>query len=195
MVLISEWLPNPKGTDAKNEWVELSNTGSSLVDLTGWRLTADGKKFFTLQGAIGPQGRIVLPRTQSKIALKNTDGKLALYDVTGRLADQVSFVGNAPENESANRAGSNSFFGKPTPGAPNVSAGSNAIAYNSAYPFGVPIGPKVATVSQFAGFLLGTALALAAAVMFILKSHEDLSRFFFDRNQDAGSSGRRKSLV
>lgn len=188
MVFINEWLPNPEGEDTPNEWVEILNTGNLPVDLSGWRLTADGKKFFTLNGAIGPGTHIVLPRSETKITLKNTDGRLALYDAGGHLADQASFLGSAPEGESANRAPSSdtAFFGKPTPGAANTTLGSNALAYDNQYPAGIPLNPLRAAGPQFTGYLLGTALALAAAIMFILKSHEDLSHIFFERDQSPG---------
>lgn len=182
MILINEWLPNPKGADTKAEWIELANAGGAPVDLSGWRLTADGKKFFTLEGTISPSGHVVLPRSKTKITLKNTDGRLALYDASGRLADQASFLGSAPEGESANRAQAGTFFGKPTPGRSNATTAANTLAHTNTYPFDVPIGATAAIAQQFTGFLLGTALALAAAVVFILKSHEDLSHVFFDRN-------------
>ena len=38
-IVINEFDPNPLGADAGNEWVELYNTGSSPVDLTGYNLT------------------------------------------------------------------------------------------------------------------------------------------------------------
>lgn len=194
MVFISEWLPNPRGEDAPGEWIEISNTGSLPVDLAGWRLTADGKKFFTLNGMISPGAHIVLPRTETKITLKNTDGKLALYNASGQLTDQTSFLGAAPEGESANRAigGSSIFFGKPTPGAANTTLGSNALAYDNQHPMNTPLNSSPAATPNLIGYLLGTALALAAAIMFILKSYEDLPRIFFQGNPDAsrGSGGK-----
>jgi hypothetical protein len=194
MVFISEWLPNPKGDDAPNEWIEISNSGNLPADIAGWCLTADGKKFFKLDGAIGAGAHVVLPRSETKITLKNTDGKLALYDASGRLVNQVAFVGTAPEGESANRApGSNAtFFNKPTPGAANAALDSNSLAYNNKYPLNVPLNPSISTAPQLVGYLLGVALALVAAIMFILKSHEDLSHIFFQRDSDVrcGSGGK-----
>jgi hypothetical protein len=194
MVFISEWLPNPKGEDAKGEWIEILNSTNSQVNLTGWRLTADGKKFFTLNGIIAPSARIVLPRSETKISLKNTDGRIALYDNSGRLVDQVSFLGTAPEGESANRVlgSSLTFFGRPTPGGANATLGSNALVYDNKYPLNTPLNPPASTMSNLVGYLLGTALALAAAIMFILKSHEDLSFIFFqgDANPRRGFGGK-----
>jgi Lamin Tail Domain len=39
-IQINELLPNPSGTDSGSEWVELYNSGSSAVDLSGWWLEA-----------------------------------------------------------------------------------------------------------------------------------------------------------
>lgn len=191
MILISEWLPNPAGLDTPNEWVEILNTGSSPLDLTGWRLTADGKKFFTLSGTIRPRTHVVLPRTETKITLRNMDGRLALYDLSGRLVDQSSFVGSAPEGESANRSQSGIFFGEPTPGRANVVVNVSALAQNDQHPFGTPLNPPGFLIPQLTGYFLGTALALTVAIVFILKSHEGLSHIFFQRDQDSGrGSGR-----
>lgn len=182
MALISEWLPNPKGADAPNEWIEIFNSGNFPLDLSGWRLTADGKKFFTLKGTIDSGARLVLPRTETKVTLKNADGRLALYDSSGRLADQVSFVGTAPEGQSVNRSPYGSFFGAPTPGVANAAMGSGIIVHGNEYPFGAPLNKESPAAPGFIGSLLGAALALSAAVVFILKSHEGLSHLFLQRD-------------
>ena len=134
MILINEWFPNPAGADAKGEWIELWNNSKSPVGLSGWRLTPDGKKTFTLKGTISPGAYLVVPRALSKLALKNTDGALALYDASGRLEDRASFRGTAPEGESANRTQTGSFFGKATPGAVNAVPRATALAHDNEYP-------------------------------------------------------------
>jgi hypothetical protein len=189
MILISEWLPNPAGADAAGEWVELWNSGPAAASLSGWRLTSDSQKFFVLDGSLAPGARLVVHRKESKIALRNSDGRLALYDASGHLADKASFTGSAPEGESANRAEAGMFFAAPTPGAANA-ATSVAMAHDNAYPPGVPLnGAAAASGLGFIGLLLGTAVALTAAVMFILKAHEDLSQLFFQGNADARRGG------
>src|SRR3989344_6836268 len=101
MVVISEWLPNPAGNDAKGEWVEVLNIGYSPVDLTGWRLTADGKKLFTLHGTLDPGAYLVVPRTESKLTLKNIDGRMALYDASGPLSGHATFFVASPGSGGA----------------------------------------------------------------------------------------------
>lgn len=187
MIVISEWLPNPAGSDAKGEWIEVHNNGNVVASLVGWRLTADGKKFFELRGSISPGGYLLIPRNTSKLSLKNTDGTLALYDSTGRLADHLTFQGAAPEGKSANRAASESAaFAEVTPGTANKSV--EVPIHRNAYPTGVPLGLHEPAAMIFTGAILGTALALAVAAVFIIKTHADLSHLFFAGNQDTRRS-------
>jgi len=37
-VIINEILPDPKGSDAEGEWIELYNYGSGRIDLSGWKI-------------------------------------------------------------------------------------------------------------------------------------------------------------
>jgi hypothetical protein len=182
MVLINEWLANPTGSDAAGEWVELWNSGNSSVSLESWHLATNTKKPYALHGTIGAGAYLVLPRSATKLSLKNVDGTLALYDPAGHLEDQAAFLGTAQEGQSANRTPTGFFFGKPTPGAPNAPLANTVIAHDNSYPFGVPldgIPAKAVAGSQFLGGLFGTAVVLAAAILFILKSHENLSHLFF----------------
>jgi hypothetical protein len=188
MVYISEWLPNPNGSDAQGEWIEIHNPGAGAINLTGWKITADGKKFFTLQGTIPARARVVIPRSESKVTLKNIDGGLALYNAAGQLVDQASFLGSAPEGESANRADGMVFFTTPTPGQQGALP-TVAEIEKTDYPIGVPLGPVSHTGAHLMGSMLGTAVALAAAIMFILKSHEELSHIFFGGDQEVGGAG------
>lgn len=47
-VKINEVLYNPAGEDAGNEWIELCNSGSTTVDLTGWTVQGAGTTWSTL---------------------------------------------------------------------------------------------------------------------------------------------------
>ncbi len=37
-IIISEIMYNPAGNDNDHEWIEVKNTGSTTVDITGWRI-------------------------------------------------------------------------------------------------------------------------------------------------------------
>jgi hypothetical protein len=186
MIFINEWLANPAGNDASGEWVELFNSGSSTVNLAGWKLVAGSSKFSLTGQKIGGGEYLVLPRSQTKLALRNTDGELSLYDAGGQPVDSAGFVGSAPEGKSFARAGysenSSFIFSDPTPGALNtISAASNII--RNTYPLNVPLVKPLGT-AEFFGLLLGTAIVLTAIVMFVLKRNEDLSKLFFRGDEE-----------
>lgn len=51
---ISAALPNPVGTDAGAEWVELTNPSAAPISLTGWSIGDDDGGSMALSGPIGP---------------------------------------------------------------------------------------------------------------------------------------------
>src|ERR1700691_587167 len=104
MIFINEWLPNPTGADAKGEFIELFNNGSSSVNLNGWALTTSGKKIFSLNGyTIAANGYLLLNRTATKLTLKNADESLSLYNAAGQLVDHSNSEGTAQEGKSLSR--------------------------------------------------------------------------------------------
>ena len=190
MVLISEWLPNPKGSDTAGEWIELFNNGSERVSLAGWKIqTANGKSFRFGNISIGGSKYLVLPRPQTKLAFKNSDEKVFLYDASGKLADQSAFLGTAPEGKSLarQRNGSTSltinnfFWAQPTPGAENKFA--TAIVQSATYPVGQPLNAP-ASGFAFWEMLIGSSALLSFAILFIVKKHESLSYILFGTNPE-----------
>ena len=187
MIYINEFLPNPAGSDADGEWVELFNGGLAPVNLTGWILTTkDGKKFVLGGKTIGAGEYTLLPRTGTKLTLHNTDGALALYDASGKLADKVFFIGTAPEGKSFSRTGQTSdvkgqFFSwvDPTPGAKNVFPELALVAQN--FPIGQPLNPPLG-MPQLFGIAFGAAAVLAMLVLIVFKKNENLSKLFFKGN-------------
>lgn len=177
MVQISEWLPNPTGSDAEGEWVELWNPGPGAADLSSWRLIAGTGKGYALQGVqLGAGERIVLYRRTTKLALKNTDGSLMLVNAEGVEIDHAVFVGTALEGKSANRdAVGRAFFAAPTPGAPNARP-SLALIGNTAPDLGI----IRSAVSGWETTLVGAtcALAFVCAALFIIKKNHVLEELF-----------------
>ncbi len=84
-ILISKILPNPKGSDTGNEFIEIYNSGSEDVDLNGWRLGDESKKRYKIEtdrdgGSIIKAGEyFVIYRYESKIALNNTGDTVKLF--------------------------------------------------------------------------------------------------------------------
>ena len=189
MIFINEWFPNPVGVDATGEFVELYNNGGAAVSMRGWILrTENRKKFSFTKGSIPAHGYLVLKRSTMKLALRNTNGGLSLYDPSGALVDHGEFLGSAPEGQSFSRvdygAGPEQHFtfADPTPGATNKTA-SAAVAIHS-YPAGTPLNHGF-TSSGFLAIMMGTAVLVAALIIYVIKTHEDLSELFFGGDEEA----------
>ncbi len=170
MVLINEWLPNPVGSDAAGEWLELWN-GGPAQSLSGWQLADKSGKRFTLgsDARVGSDGFLVLPRAETKLTLRNSDERLSLYDAQGRLADTAVFPGAAPEGKSVSRLGDLFLLTEPTPGAANASPAELA---ESAYVAGQILNPGPVWLSV-SGLTLLLGAALAAISFFIFKQTHD----------------------
>lgn len=99
-VIISAILPNPRGTEPDEEWIELKNVGSSPVDISGWLIT-DGEGRYTI-----PQGTVLSPgktwrvygRQYNPTAIKtglylaNAGDCVLLYDRNGVLVDRCCWT-------------------------------------------------------------------------------------------------------
>lgn len=103
-VVLSELLPNPKGSDATQEWIELYNKEKASVDLAGW-VVADGAREYVIGAkeeatTIKTGGYYVIDRETSGIALNNsTNEVVSLVDPFGKTTDEIDYA-KAPEGES-----------------------------------------------------------------------------------------------
>lgn len=182
MTLINEWLPNPSGSDAQGEWIELFNDGSGTVILTDWTIKTSTGKAVALRGKVESNGYLLLKRGDYKFALKNQDESLFLYDSVGRLADKSSFAGTAPEGKSFSRINAavgtenNFVFAIPTPGAGNAVQSADIII--NKYPSGIPLNAPLDGLG-IASLLIGTAIATTAVIFFVIKRNEKLFKLFF----------------
>jgi len=97
-VVINEVEMNPPGSDSRNEWIELYNSGDEAVDLTGWQLSytayCSSGPFITcwespLFGVvIPPKGRYIY--TYSKMHLHNSNGwQILLRDSSDVIVDST----------------------------------------------------------------------------------------------------------
>lgn len=197
MVCINEWLPNPIGPDAKGEFVELWNNGSAPVDLRGWVLRADGKKKFKLSGIIHANEYLILLRRETKLSLKNVDGELILSDAAEKQVDRSAFDGSAPEGESFNRANYNTYngsgpydivqrfvWGKPTPGGKNSVVAEIGIS-DIQYPVHVPVNTYHPNSISVIGLAALAGVIFAAVLWYAMKKDENISQFFFRRDEES----------
>ncbi len=95
-IKINEFLPDPEGDDAVNEWIELYNYGSESLDLEGIALTDNsGKEIFissvnTNSTIIGPNGYLVVRMNNFSGFLNNEDFEKVILNGI----DEVSYSGS-----------------------------------------------------------------------------------------------------
>ena len=124
-VIISEFMPNPEGTDTENEWIELFNQSAQIANLTNWQLDDQegGSSPFTFpaNSLIAPNQFLVLIRPITKISLNNDNDQVRLFYPDGSLSAEVGYLAEKKEGFSIAFDGSEYFWTKtPTPGSANI---------------------------------------------------------------------------
>lgn len=125
-VVINEFLPNPVGSDTDNEFIELTNLGSSAVVLDGWQLddAAGGSAPFTIPvgTTIQPGAFLSFSRSQTKIAINNDGETVRLLTPSGQEQSSFSFSASIAEGQAYARTSSGSFSLTTTltPGQANI---------------------------------------------------------------------------
>lgn len=101
-VIISQVLPNPTGDDTESEWIELENTSSNTVSLSGWTLS-DGygsTSSFSLDGiSITAHTFLTLYRPDTGIVLNNDAEKVILKDFAGNSIE-TAIMSKSPEGKA-----------------------------------------------------------------------------------------------
>mgnify|MGYP000571218404 CR=1 FL=1 len=98
MVIISEFLPNPVGSDAEGEFVELYNTSDQEVVLDGWELDdieSGGSRPMSLSGSIPARSWYVISKPELSISLNNSGegvDAVRLIDPAGIVQDEVTYT-------------------------------------------------------------------------------------------------------
>lgn len=106
-VVINEVAWAGSSASAYDEWIELYNTTSSAINLTGWKIVDDnGAQTYNLSGTIAANGYYLIERSQavtsvgadvlvSGISLANTGDTLELQNASGTRIDIVNASGGA----------------------------------------------------------------------------------------------------
>ncbi len=128
-VFINEILPNPEGPDETDEWIELYNSNSSDVDLSGWQIQDTTGTIITYtinpsagsgQAKILANGFLIFKRPDTKIMLNNDQDGLNLLTPDAKISDSMAFT-KAPLNQSYNKVVSGWVWSSTlTPGAKNI---------------------------------------------------------------------------
>jgi hypothetical protein len=91
---ISEFVPNPKGKDEENEWIELENTLDQNIDLCGWFIDdiSDGSKPYSLDTyRMSAKQFLILPRSETNITLNNTNDSVRLFAAHNDLIEEITY--------------------------------------------------------------------------------------------------------
>lgn len=148
-VKFNEVMYDPSGADSSREWIEIYNSGSSSVDLSGWKFlesaSASNHGLSVMSGSAnlnaGSFAIIVIDSAKfltdwpsftgnilkaSFSSLNNSGSTLILKDSTGVTADQYSYTsdmgGGGDGNSLQLQNGGNWIGAIPTPGLVNSSA-------------------------------------------------------------------------
>lgn len=165
-MLISEFLPNPKGPDSAGEWIELFNESITPVSLSGWSIKdASGKKFTFKNQTLGAGEFLTLDSKITKVSLNNGNEKIFLYNASGELMDELGFSGTAPEGKSVIRGNGKIIFTEtPTPGKANFFKTESGLSENKIFASLMDGGRSMAGEEIVAGGSHGAAILIGLAV-------------------------------
>ncbi len=103
-IIITEFLPNPKGSDSDNEFIEIYNNGDIEINLEGWTLedkTGSIKKFIISKGTkIGAKKYKIFYSSETKITLNNDGDGVVLRDGVNNIISETELSGLALEGRS-----------------------------------------------------------------------------------------------
>ena len=99
LIRINEFVSDP--ATGEHEWIELYNSGSSTIDLTGFTLYDGSSQIFAPTSSITSKGFAVIELSSSKL---NNDGDLIfLKDPSGNVIDQIAY-GNWDDGNMSDNA-------------------------------------------------------------------------------------------
>ena len=108
-IFLNEILPSPQGDDQLNEWIEIFNSNSFDVDVSGWQIKDKVGTIvvFSIPAStkIFSNGYLVFTRPETKITLNNNEDCLFFLYPNGKTADSVNFQ-KAPIGQSYNKSSS-----------------------------------------------------------------------------------------
>jgi len=139
---INEILPNPAGSDETDEWIELHNSNSADIDLSGWQLqdTAGTITTYTVPAdtKLLTNNYLTFKRPETKIMLNNDEDGINLLTPDGKIVDSVNFS-RAPLGQSYNKTASGwSWSTTLTPGLKNILTTLTKTPSVSSKPNGLP---------------------------------------------------------
>ncbi len=93
-IYITEILPNPKGTDKGNEWIEIFNDSEKSVKLGNWYIDTgkeSAKKYTFNNRSIEASEYLTVSDKELGFSLKNSEGIVRLVDFKDTVIDEVEY--------------------------------------------------------------------------------------------------------
>lgn len=123
-VFINELMSYPIGADAEMEWIEITNEGAVLADISFWRIQdttgATNIYEFPANFIISPGAYLVLSRPTTKITLNNDADGLRLIRPDDEIVREINYT-KAPNGKSFARKDNQwEWTEVPTPGSANI---------------------------------------------------------------------------
>lgn len=148
-ILINEIMYDADGTDTDREWIELYNSGTESIDLSGYKFfEANSNHGLTLEEGdknISPSGYAVIVQDKVKFktdypnfsgsifrasfSLNNEGEALSIKDPDLNVVDSYSYLsttGGVGDGKSLQKVSGTWVSGAPTPGAVNASTNTNS---------------------------------------------------------------------
>lgn len=98
-VLLTALLPNPIGSDATEEFLEITNFSETALDLINWAVTDGSRTYtFTASTVLESHGTLHVTRPVSGVSLNNSGDTIHLIDPFGTKVNGVEY-GTAPQGE------------------------------------------------------------------------------------------------
>jgi len=123
-ITINEFIPNPEGKDAEEEWIEIYNNLDQAVDLSGWFLDDEegGSNSFKIpeNSLIPSKGYLVFSREITNIALNNDGDQVRLLLPDKNLFQKISYK-QTEQGKSLANSPQGFVWSMPTPGFYNSS--------------------------------------------------------------------------
>lgn len=167
-VVISEFLPNPIGSD-NGEYIELYNQSTSTINLINWSLDdqSGGSAPFKVNEDkyLGPMTYIIFEKVETKLSLNNTNDQVRLILPTGQIVQQVDYQ-SPPEGQSYNYNlfDDEWYWSAISPGLTNLSEQAEALVSEAEDIENIINSRGVLTISQAKQLAVGD-LALVSGVV------------------------------
>jgi len=136
-VVINELVSDP--SDGNEEWIELYNRTSRVIDLSGWTIEDGSKAITALSGSLGTDAASRFLTIKSPKGNLNNDGDLVVLKYGDNVIDQVAYgkwddgnisnnapvtgdplsIGRLPDGTDANNDSTDFAILEPTPSATN----------------------------------------------------------------------------